>query len=423
MKTQQVLVASIKVENRQRQDMGDIDTLALNIKEVGLLQPIGIDTNDKLVWGGRRLAAVKKLEHEKVYAIRVGEDITGQSELIENIFRKDFTWQEKCKAIAEFHSKAEAKLQLWTIQDTSRVLGIKNADVSNYIKLYERLEEKEIKDCTSFATAVTAVTRHDKRGTFTDLSTLDDTGATADEKLDALDTSEMTAEEVAEVKQLDTKFPGKNGDFIEFQKAYKGKPYNCWHVDFPWGVEIDKGHVKREGVGSYDDSPEVFFALMDALEAGMKNMVAEKATMLFWFGWRHFDYTRERLEGMGWRLSRPIIWTKGNVGVVPDRFKDFKYNYEMSFLCLRGDTSILSSINASAEFPLAGHTTHVTEKPVAMLNHFLRGICDTHSSFFDPTFGSGNSLTVARTLGAHRIGGIEMDEEYFNIAKERWETE
>ena len=54
-------VKNIKVAWRHRKAMGDIDGLAACITSFGLLQPIAVTTDDKLVAGGRRLAAVKQL--------------------------------------------------------------------------------------------------------------------------------------------------------------------------------------------------------------------------------------------------------------------------------------------------------------------------------------------------------------------------
>lgn len=52
---------SIRVPDRHRRDLGDIDALAASIQEFGLLQPIVINTAGELVLGERVLAAVTKL--------------------------------------------------------------------------------------------------------------------------------------------------------------------------------------------------------------------------------------------------------------------------------------------------------------------------------------------------------------------------
>lgn len=56
----------IVVKDRHRTDLGDLSDLAASIADVGLLQPIGITSTYRLVFGGRRLAACKQLGMDKV---------------------------------------------------------------------------------------------------------------------------------------------------------------------------------------------------------------------------------------------------------------------------------------------------------------------------------------------------------------------
>lgn len=85
----------MKVENRFRKEFGDIDGLAASIAELGLLQPIGIDANYRLVFGERRLRACQALGWEKIPARTVHLDSILKGELAENEFRKDFTHSER----------------------------------------------------------------------------------------------------------------------------------------------------------------------------------------------------------------------------------------------------------------------------------------------------------------------------------------
>ena len=57
MKVESVPVNRIKVGARFRQDVGNLEELAANIREMGLLQPIGIDSYYHLIFGARRLEA------------------------------------------------------------------------------------------------------------------------------------------------------------------------------------------------------------------------------------------------------------------------------------------------------------------------------------------------------------------------------
>jgi hypothetical protein len=66
----------IRVGERHRKDMGDIDGLAASIADIGLLNPITVDDRDRLLAGARRLAACKLLGLEtiEVKIVRCGDE-------------------------------------------------------------------------------------------------------------------------------------------------------------------------------------------------------------------------------------------------------------------------------------------------------------------------------------------------------------
>ena len=92
---------SIRVIGRHRKDMGDIDALAASIATEGLLQPIGITEDNLLVFGERRLLAVRDTLKRATIAARVVQvSSIVAGEYAENEIRKDFTPSERA-AIGE----------------------------------------------------------------------------------------------------------------------------------------------------------------------------------------------------------------------------------------------------------------------------------------------------------------------------------
>src|SRR4051812_5308752 len=81
--------------NRFRKDLGDIDSLAQSIDEIGLLHPIVINENNELVAGQRRLEACKKLGYTRIACrvLNISDIIKGEFQ--ENCARKDFTFSER----------------------------------------------------------------------------------------------------------------------------------------------------------------------------------------------------------------------------------------------------------------------------------------------------------------------------------------
>ena len=83
-------IENIRIGRRHRKDMGNIQALADSIAEVGLLHPIVVTEDHKLIAGQRRLAACKMLGWGgvPVNVAPLTEIVRG--EFAENAIRKDF---------------------------------------------------------------------------------------------------------------------------------------------------------------------------------------------------------------------------------------------------------------------------------------------------------------------------------------------
>lgn len=71
----------VRVGERHRKDMGDLDALAASIKELGLLSPILVTAENKLVAGHRRLEACRRIGLPTVEVRRVRQIKDAVSEL------------------------------------------------------------------------------------------------------------------------------------------------------------------------------------------------------------------------------------------------------------------------------------------------------------------------------------------------------
>ena len=89
-------IDSIKVGQRHRRDMGDLTSLADSIRQEGLLQPVGVTDRLELVFGERRILAVRDILKKKTILARI-VDVSSilAGEYHENEVRKDFTPSER----------------------------------------------------------------------------------------------------------------------------------------------------------------------------------------------------------------------------------------------------------------------------------------------------------------------------------------
>ena len=87
-------ISEIKVKNRIRKDLGDLEPLKDSLRRYGLLNPITIDSKNRLIAGERRLQAAKEIGWTNINAIIINNltPVTKlELELEENNQRKEFT--------------------------------------------------------------------------------------------------------------------------------------------------------------------------------------------------------------------------------------------------------------------------------------------------------------------------------------------
>lgn len=111
---EKVLISDIKVENRRREEFGDIEGLAESIGKLGLIQPIVVDEEYHLIAGERRLRACQQLGWFDV-PVRLYRDLSEaerrEIELEENVRRKDFTPYELSKNLVRLVETAAEVLR------------------------------------------------------------------------------------------------------------------------------------------------------------------------------------------------------------------------------------------------------------------------------------------------------------------------
>ena len=91
------MISIIKVGERVRKDLGDLDALKKSLEKHGLIHPILINSKGELIAGFRRLTAAKELGWKEIEA-RVLDPQKQidflEMEMEENMARKDFTYEE-----------------------------------------------------------------------------------------------------------------------------------------------------------------------------------------------------------------------------------------------------------------------------------------------------------------------------------------
>lgn len=108
-----VQATSISIDDRLREDLGELGELMVSIQQYGLLHPVVIDDKRRLIAGYRRLEACKRLGKKRIEVKFYGEltdEERREIELEENVQRKDLTAYEASKLTTRRKEKAAEEL-------------------------------------------------------------------------------------------------------------------------------------------------------------------------------------------------------------------------------------------------------------------------------------------------------------------------
>lgn len=128
-------ITKIQIGERHRKDQGDLAELAESIKSEGLLQPIGVTKENRLVFGERRLRATRDILGWQEIACRtVDVSSIAAGEWAENELRKNFTPSERVAILQTIKRKPvgdQRRSQNFVTADTAaKMAGFGNRETA-----------------------------------------------------------------------------------------------------------------------------------------------------------------------------------------------------------------------------------------------------------------------------------------------------
>ena len=155
-----------------------------------------------------------------------------------------------------------------------------------------------------------------------------------------------------------------------------------------------------------------------------------------------YDWKWDKVIGSGFQVAKykPMIrsedvcifGTGGKVNYYPIKIKrdkpikGYAVNNSLSNPLANADKKVRTYTHKNPtnilEFKKVKGTVHPTQKPVALMEYLIKTYTNEGETVLDFTMGSGTTGVAAKNTNRKFIG-IELDEKYFNIAKERIENE
>ena len=170
--------------------------------------------------------------------------------------------------------------------------------------------------------------------------------------------------------------------------------------------DINKsGMVFKHNTIKFDDwLPECFRVLKDGGHAYFMTNNKNLLPML------------QAVENAGFKIFKTIIWAK-NTAITNMYYMD---SHEYIIFCRKGKARKINNCGTKSvlSFDNPRNKTHPTEKPVELMEVLVGNSSQENDIILDPFMGSGSTGVAAKNLN-RRFIGIELDPDYFAIAKER----
>lgn len=410
----------IKIERdiRQRRDItADLQSLRESISRRGQLQPIVVTRDLTLRAGERRLQCCKDLGISvEVRFFDTLDPVEAQIvELEENLRREDLPWRDFISAVAYIHKLYTERDPDWKQVQTAEQIGINDGTLHKILRVHSSIHLPILANATGYGQAWEILLKIDRRKMDNVLADIAEAGTSIFSKPEPIEALAPTIKP----KKPDSII---QGNFLEWAPQYNGPKFNFIHCDFPYGIDAFAGpQMASDGIGNYEDTPEIYWTLLQCLCDNLDNILAFSGHIMFWFSMQHYTDTIQFIQKNAPILNInpiPLVWLKSdNAGVCPDPLRRMRQITEFALLLTRGDRNLAKVVSNAYSCP-TDRKLHPSCKPEPMLRHFFTAIVDSTTRLLDPTCGSGAALRAAESLNAESVFGLEVDETHAQNAKD-----
>lgn len=216
-----------------------------------------------------------------------------------------------------------------------------------------------------------------------------------------------------------------NGDCLELMKTIPDGSVDLILTDPPYNIARDNNFytMGRTGIdfGEWDKGFDLFSYVDQIPRICNKN-----ANIVIFNDWKNLGCIARYAESKGLVIKDMIRWEKSNP-MPRNRDRRFIVDYECAvWLTMPKAKWVFNRQSDTYDRPLyrggivggSEKTEHTTQKPLWLMESILRNLSNERQVVLDMFMGSG-STGVACVNTNRSFIGIELDENYFNIAKQR----
>jgi len=425
-----VPLSKIKVSPRTREYFGDMEGLVESIRDKGIIQPVTISDKYELLAGERRLRAAKEAGLTEIPCIirpKTAALDALEIELIENVFRENFSWDERALHIKKLNDYCAGKQIDWSGRKLAKLLNRSgpggHISIARDLKLAQTLEVfPELKEADSQDEALKMVKRLEE-------------GAAVQELRRRQETSRDRGL-VVTLKRAKANYV--IGDcFKEMAELRTNGMVHFIELDPPYAIELDEkkgGASQRARAGweagnmktmarSYNEiAPDKYAEFMRKMATETYRVANQHAWMICWFGPTHFTLVKDALVKAKWSVNDvPAIWMKSGIGAMPSgQTAAPEFNlancYEPFFICRKGSPVLVRRGRANVfQFSPTppSEKYHPTERPLPLMLELLAIFTMPSQTCLVPCLGSGVTLRACYLHGLTGWG-FDLSKEYLD---------
>lgn len=407
-------ISDITWEKRYRDDMGDLNALAESIKEKGILQPITVSTELKLLAGERRITAAGIAGLTKIPALvreTDGEIDAREVELLENVMRKDFTWDEEAKLIRDIDALYKANNIEWSGRKTAQLLDKGVATVARAIQLANAIEViPELGEMKTADEALKTIKGMEEKAIIHEL--------VARQK-DPNNIGIRSGVEAA-LKMAEKNY--KVGDtFKGLAEMSANGSYSFIECDPPYGIDLNETKSSKDSVDStvqgYKEVPKSEYQeFLDKLARELYRVANPNSWLVFWYGPTWHAEVLKALRDAEWLVDDiPAVWTKFQGQTLQPEIH-LARGYEPFFVCRKGKP-IMAKRGRLNVFNFAaipgGQKYHPTERPVELIEAIIETFATPGTKVLVPFLGSGATIRACYNQGL-LVQGWDLNPDYKN---------
>ena len=205
-----------------------------------------------------------------------------------------------------------------------------------------------------------------------------------------------------------------NGDCLELMKNIPDGSVDLVLTDPPYGMDF-QSHFRKEMYSKIGNDK-----VLDWLEKYVDEcfrILKDNTAVYFFCSWHNVDIFKQAIEKK-FKIKNILIWEKNNTSM-GDLKGSYAPKYEMIIFAHKG-RKLLNGFRYADVIKAnrTGNKVHPTEKPVDLLELFIKNSSNENEVVFDGFMGSG-SCGVACINTNRNFIGIELDQGYCDIAEKR----